>query len=51
MLKAIRVRRLKFGCCLGQDVSKVNIMSKVLIVAKLNLGVMSKKKGVLQPKM
>ena len=36
---------------MGQDGSKVNIMSRVLIEVKLKLVVMSKKKGVSQPKM
>ena len=51
MLKTVKVRRLKFGCRIGQDGSKVNIVSKVLIKAKLNLVVMSKIKGVSHPKM
>ena len=50
MWKAVKVRRWKFGCHLGQDGSKANIVSKVLIEAELKLVVMSKKKGVSQPK-
>ena len=45
MLKIVKGRRLKFGCYVGQD------GSKVLIKAKLKLVVMSKNKGVSQPKM
>ena len=44
-------RRLKFGCRVGQDGSKINIVAKVLIKVKLKLVVMSKIKGVAQPKM
>ena len=51
MLKTVKVQRLKFGCRLGQDGSKANIVSKVLIEEKLKLVVMSKKKGVSRPKM
>ena len=51
MLKIVKFRRLKFGFHLGQDGSKANIVSKVLIEVKLKLVVMSKNKGVSQPKM
>ena len=51
MLKTVKVRRLKFACRLGQDGLKANIVSKVLIEVKLKLVVMSKEKGVSQPKM
>ena len=51
MLNTVNVRRWKFGCQLGQDGLKANIVSKVLIEVKLKLVVMSKKKGVSQPKM
>ena len=51
MWKTVKIRRLKFGFRVGQDGSKVNIVVKVLIKVKLKLVVMSKIKGVLQPKM
>ena len=46
MLKTVKVRRLKFGCRIGQDRSKVHIVSKVPVKVKLKLVVMSKIKGV-----
>ena len=51
MLKTVKVCRLKFGFHVGQDGSTMNIVANVLIEAKLKLVVMSKKKGVSQPKM
>ena len=50
MLKDVKVRRSKFGWRLGQDGSKVNIVSKILIVTKLKLVVVLKKKSVSHPK-
>ena len=46
MLQTIKVQRLNFGFRIGQDGLKVNIMSRVLIEAKLKLVAVSKKKGV-----
>ena len=54
VLKATKCGRLsnfKFGCCVVQEGSKVNIVSKVLVKAKPKLVVMSKIKSVSQLKM
>ena len=50
-MKAVKVQRSKFGWLLGQDGSKANTVSKVLVEAKLKFAVTLKKKGVSQPKM
>ena len=49
--KCGRMSKFKFGCRVGQEGSKVNIVSKVLIKVKLKLVVMLKIKGVSQPKL
>ena len=51
MLKTVKVRRLKFGFCLGQEGLKANIVSKVLIEVKLKLVVMSKDLSMAQLKL
>ena len=48
MLKIVKVRRMKCGCRLGQEGSKANMVSKVLIEVKLKLVVMSKDHSMAQ---